>query len=281
MGVDAGDSHFRILQQKFNESWDDYKVRDLFSSIFVSPKILLIIRVIFCVWNFPILIAVGVIGWKGYIPLGVTLTYIHYTIINIWLIFALVLSYYYFRRQKETRDQFGYTRVMDGEVKHLTLSMKIFVVLFEVICPTAFFVSIVYWSLLFPNDPDFQWRTFQEHGINSLIMGTELILNRIWFQPLHIVFFLLFLCCYLALALIYHAVTSDWVYFFLNYDQWEAGLYYPGAFLFATLVYLVVLYVSKWKRKKLNRLHEQPLDDSLMINVSPDSFDAIPEVADL
>jgi len=69
--------------------------------------------------------------------------------------------------------------------------------------------------------------------------------------------------------------------FFLNYDQWEAGLYYPGAFLFATLVYLVVLYVSKWKRKKLNRLHEQPLDDSLMINVSPDSFDAIPEVADL
>lgn len=113
-----------------------------------------------------------------------------------------------------------------------------------------FLVTIVYWAVLY-KDPWFArefdaWSNVSQHAINSAFALFELLIPRTSPPPwLHILWLIVILLGYLAVAYITVADQGWYVYDFLDYKE-TGGRGYVAAYIIGIAVGIVVIFLVAW-----------------------------------
>ncbi|KAL5534876.1 hypothetical protein ACEPAG_1341 [Sanghuangporus baumii] len=127
------------------------------------------------------------------------------------------------------------------------------VLLFSTITTFPFIVTIVFWAVLFPDNP-FEdkfdvWSNVSMHAFNSVFALFEILFTHAGPTPwTHIPFIVIILACYLGVAYITRATEGFYVYSFLNPSKegtslagWIIGIAASGAVIFSITRVLCVL----------------------------------------
>jgi hypothetical protein len=93
------------------------------------------------------------------------------------------------------------------EREPLNYGQRCFWVLFEILCPVAFLVTGVYWSVLFKGG-EITWHNFHLHATNSIVMLFELFVSRHYLRGSHIFFLFLFGGAFIGWLFLVHYWTN-------------------------------------------------------------------------
>jgi len=248
--------------------WDRIGPAHLLHSHLVSPRALLFVRCLFALWLLPANIVLAIRDWgpnEQGLALGVTLSYLSWTAIVLY--FILVTGYTIANRELLTQPAVVLNREPDLSVSLAVPDQapstggcgggcgcggrchKALWVMYEILTPTAFVVTIVYWSLLHKGK-GLSWQDAHMHSANSLTMLTELLLNRLPVMATHSLFMLAFGTLYLCWSLAVHGVSGQFIYPFLNYDaaRWS-WVCYPAVLAFALLLYFGAFALVKLRER--------------------------------
>eukprot|EP01006_Ploeotia_vitrea_P012605 TRINITY_DN33328_c0_g1_i1.p1 TRINITY_DN33328_c0_g1~~TRINITY_DN33328_c0_g1_i1.p1 ORF type:complete len:319 (+),score=144.45 TRINITY_DN33328_c0_g1_i1:68-1024(+) len=243
--------------------WEQVRPVDGFTSHFVSLRTLLIVRTVFVLWNVPACVYVGVVyQWSAdspkhnKIPLIATLSYLHYCALVLYLVVAVVLSY---RRRVENARAEAYATlyhrsIVREEWEPLTGGVRVMFVMFEVIVPITWLVTLVYWTALY-SARQLGYLTFQLHAANSFISLTEMLLVKWVPRKRHFVFVVLLGAGYIASADLTHHLTGQWVYWFLRLDQIQAAYFVPALFVVGLIMYMVAYGVAVLRERHAHKMY--------------------------
>jgi hypothetical protein len=121
---------------------------------------------------------------------------------------------------------------------------------YSTIITYPFLVTIVYWVVLFKGpwfDLEFEaWSNITQHGLNSAFALFELLIPRTSPPPwLHMVWLILILAGYLALAYVTYADQGFYTYGFLDHnDVGSRGL--VAAYIFGILAGIIIIFCLAW-----------------------------------
>jgi len=128
-------------------------------------------------------------------------------------------------------------------------------VLFEVCSPSSILVCIVFWAILAPQCHRAGGRhchgfySLQQHGVNTLMLLMDFLMNRLVVHPSHMCFMLLWVGVYCVFVwLQYFGITGWWPYFFLELN-WYALVWYPALLTLHAGVFLICVLLSKCKQR--------------------------------
>lgn len=124
-----------------------------------------------------------------------------------------------------------------------------------------FLVTIVYWGVIFSGSwftIEFSaWSNISEHAMNSAFALFEISMSRINPPPwVHLVWLILILACYLALAYITYYTKGIYVYSFLDSSNGKSGIvtgYCFGIAIAICIIFCIIkgLYtLRKWATEK-------------------------------
>lgn len=120
--------------------------------------------------------------------------------------------------------------------------------LYTTVITFPFLVTIVFWTILY-DDPWFPvqfdaWSNTSRHGLNSLFALLELLLPATNPPPgLHLLFLIIILALYLALAYLTFATQGFYTYNFLDPTSGRGRVV---AYCFGILAAIIVLYIVVW-----------------------------------
>ncbi|KAL8417796.1 hypothetical protein RB594_001430 [Gaeumannomyces avenae] len=126
---------------------------------------------------------------------------------------------------------------------------------YTTICVFPLIVTVVYWGILFtrPFDDTFSWwSNVSRHAMNAGFALFEVIFPRTALPPwIHILWLLVVLCLYLALAYLTHATRGFYVYPFLDPSKGSGRLagYVCGIAVSCVVFFLLVrglIWVRTW-----------------------------------
>jgi uncharacterized membrane protein len=104
---------------------------------------------------------------------------------------------------------------------------------------------VVYWALIFDGFLDrFElWSNVSEHALNSVFSLFELIFARTEPLPwIHVLWLVIILALYLAVAFITHASAHWWVYTFLD-DSRKGGQGRVAGYIIGILVACIIVFI--------------------------------------
>lgn len=134
-------------------------------------------------------------------------------------------------------------------------------VFYSTVVTFPFLVTLVFWAILY-KDPWFPvveegWSNISQHALNSLFALVEVVLPRTSPPPpLHIVFLVILLACYLALAYITHATEGFYPYSFLDPGKGNGRV---TGYCFGILIAICVIFGIVWGVIWLRNLATQKL----------------------
>eukprot|EP00455_Lapot_gusevi_P045947 TRINITY_DN595_c0_g1_i1.p1 TRINITY_DN595_c0_g1~~TRINITY_DN595_c0_g1_i1.p1 ORF type:complete len:252 (+),score=31.25 TRINITY_DN595_c0_g1_i1:88-843(+) len=232
---------------------------DFVSSPVVPSSVLLAVRTAFFLWNSIVLLYIYSIEWGNLaLPLPVYLTFQSYTIICFYFFLTLLVTY---QNRTIYKMTVSYS-VNTIERQPLTTSMKIMWVLFEMFAPLALFVTLIYWSLIYPKEQQVRmWSDVHIHAVNSFVMMTELALNRLVFVPTHVIFMLTFGAYYLVWGFIVNAIWGKWAYYFLDPSVHKyVWIYYIFLIILSLCLYFTCYALARLRDTLTNKDEaKQPL----------------------
>ncbi|KAI9292600.1 hypothetical protein K502DRAFT_367470 [Neoconidiobolus thromboides FSU 785] len=217
-------------------------------SNFISTRTLLVIRSILTLYCIAAVIVLFIKNKAIPITYFVFLTHLSYFGITVYFI---ITTYFTLRSYLHAPTYVPFNNI------HWSFRF-IYSLLFQSIMLLAPVVTIVYWSLLFPNDtklktdPVYAYQSISMHALNLVFCWIELILCCNMFVFWHFIPLIVILYLYLPMAILVHKIHGFWIYPFLNYID------YPITFtvvVIALLVLAVVLqliycYVYKLRDRK-------------------------------
>ncbi|KAI5920698.1 hypothetical protein F4810DRAFT_404003 [Camillea tinctor] len=110
-----------------------------------------------------------------------------------------------------------------------------------------FIVTIVYWGVLYSGSFATQfaaWGNVSEHAFNSVFALTEILLPRTAPMPwIHMLWLIVLLAFYLALAYLTHATKGFYTYSFL--DPEITGKY-VAAYVFGIAIAAIIIFIIVW-----------------------------------
>ncbi|KAM0799252.1 hypothetical protein BDR22DRAFT_807714 [Usnea florida] len=121
-------------------------------------------------------------------------------------------------------------------------------VFYTTVVTFPFLVTIVFWGVLY-RSPWFPiveegWSNISQHALNSLFALLEIVLPRTSPPPpLHIVFLIVLLACYLALAYITHSTEGFYPYSFLDTSKGSGRV---AGYCFGILAAICVIFGIVW-----------------------------------
>lgn len=122
-----------------------------------------------------------------------------------------------------------------------------------------FLVTIVFWVILYDGQwftlEFYAWSNVTRHGLNSFFALLELLLPTTDPPPwLHLVFLILILALYVALAYLTHATQGFYTYDFLDPATGSGKVAaYCFGILAAVIVVFIVVWLLIWARRKFTR----------------------------
>jgi len=223
--------------------FDSLRSEDLVTSSILPSQVLLGMRITFALYIFALLIY----GWATDFTLFWSYyTNMNFTILCIYFVSVSCIGIYYHSSNKEAyKDE-----------KNTTNFQKFTWVLFEFTTTNAFFLDIVFWTLLFTGSIDVY--TVSAHALNSFFVLNELIFNNLQVFMAHFFFVLGFGILYLFFAWIYFAIGHYWIYSFLNWSRgWISAAYYIGVLLGGLVVFVVVFLLVLLRTKIYSKICSQ------------------------
>lgn len=133
---------------------------------------------------------------------------------------------------------------------------KIFVVLVEVELPVSLMVTVVFWTVLFPEERPHQnttWRWFDnisEHVFNFVLILFEFLSNRILLYPERWSFAICWTCLYALFALTYDKIQNDgtYIYPFLDSSSPHSIPWFLGICILVLAVHYMMCILSSLKQ---------------------------------
>lgn len=113
-----------------------------------------------------------------------------------------------------------------------------------------FIVTIVYWGVLY-EDPWFglrfdAWRNISQHALNAGYALFEIFIPRTEPPPwIHLLWLIVILLAYLALAFVNLARTGDYVYSFLDYEE-VGGRGFVAAYVLGIAAGICIVFAVVW-----------------------------------
>ncbi|MCJ1272573.1 hypothetical protein MMC21_000359 [Puttea exsequens] len=172
-------------------------------------------------------------------------TDLNYCGLAFYSLFAAAHTFSYWRRGRSWLQGWG----RPAQVAHA--------VLYTTVVTFSFLVTVVFWVVLYNGlwfaRTEQGWSNISQHALNSLFALFELILPRTSPPPpLHVVFLIIVLALYLALAYITHATAGWYPYSFLDPKRGAAHLAgFIVGILVAACVIFGIVWVITWARVKL------------------------------
>ncbi|PWW78782.1 hypothetical protein C7212DRAFT_273109 [Tuber magnatum] len=128
--------------------------------------------------------------------------------------------------------------------------------LYTTIITFPFLVTVVYWTILAPDESPFgttylAWSNISFHALNSVFAIFEVLMSRTERPPwLHIPFLILILAGYLGVAYITKATKGFYTYSFLNPGESGSGMVATYVFGIAAAICLVfvIIWLIIWLR---------------------------------
>jgi len=250
---------YQRIHKKF--LWEHQVKKDRVMSYWplIHPLLLTIIRTLIGLYCFCIIIY-GLDQDPGY-------WFIYFTDLT----FILLTSYFLIQGFTGIYFQF-----LSQEKKELFLEApsngfdKFVWVLFEVVIPSACFLTTVYWTLLFTGDLSID--NFSIHALNSVWALTELMLTRFDIIAIHYLFPFLYLLLYTFWAWIYYARFNLWIYPFLSWSVGPvAAAYYLGVLILSIIFYFILKGICELRNWILRKkgFREKKSDEIEMETKSP------------
>ena len=122
--------------------------------------------------------------------------------------------------------------------------------LFDIIFANSLLIGIIFWTILYDKN-DATWLAYGEHGINTLLLIIEFILNPFLTQWTSIVYASCSLpAAYASFAWISHDTwLSKWPYSFLDVESQYAPVWYLGLLIGHGIFFSITIALSKLKQK--------------------------------
>ncbi|CAJ2499940.1 Uu.00g027930.m01.CDS01 [Anthostomella pinea] len=214
------------------------------TSWLVSPYVLFVLRALMALYAFTVLLFN--IGYQCARPaLGgceaSRSSFSYFTTLTYWgiafyMLAAAIHTFTYARYNHSLLDRFP---------RPLQALHALF---YSSIVTYPFLVTAVYWAILygpswFPNSYQ-AWSNISQHAMNSLFALIEIVLPRTNpMPPVHMLWLVVILACYLALAYVTHATKGFYTYSFL--DPVKTGNL-VAAYVFGIAVAILVIFGIVW-----------------------------------
>ncbi|OQR86210.1 hypothetical protein ACHHYP_20504 [Achlya hypogyna] len=126
---------------------------------------------------------------------------------------------------------------------------------FDVCLPMAFFVALVFWSLLYYPGVEFDLASDVQHGLNALCFAIEFAWNDRVLTARHAPHVSLWPLIYFLFIWLSHDTLFDggWPYDFMVLERPSAPLWYLGMFLTQAVLFQIALVASRYKQRWSNR----------------------------
>lgn len=217
------------------------------TSWLLPPYLLASLRLLLSLYAFVTIFTI--FGWDDAHHLATTArqSFSYFTNLTYW-----GLAFYFLLSALHT---FSYARTgkawLQSWPKPLQAAHAIF---YTTVVTFPFLVTLVFWAILYKN-PWFSvveqgWSNISQHALNSLFALFEIMLPRTSPPPpLHIVFLVILLACYLALAYITHATEGFYPYSFLDTSKGSGRVTgYCFGILIASCVIFGIVWAVIWLR---------------------------------
>ncbi|UNI23133.1 hypothetical protein JDV02_008970 [Purpureocillium takamizusanense] len=212
------------------------------TSWLLSPWLLFAVRALFCVYGF--LTLFFIIGWEcSHDAAGgcreARQSFSYFTVLTYW-----GLAFYFLAASVHTG-----TYALTGRplLERLPQPLRALHSLFYTTVVTLpFLVTIVFWAVLYKGvwfSTAFDgWHNVSQHAMNSLFALFELVVPRTAPpEPVHLLWLVLILLGYLAVAYVTLADQGFYTYSFLDHDA-VGGRGYVAAYVFGIAVGIVIIF---------------------------------------
>lgn len=145
---------------------------------------------------------------------------------------------------------------------------KVIVSLYSVCGATAFFITVINFSLL---SPSLNFWNISEHMVTTIAILIEISLNAFQVQPIQYIFCASWIMLYVGFIWIIHlSGLKDWPYWFLDADNWTSLLWYSGLFVLD-----VVFFTIWWSIHKVKAIVADYINNKPSTRPSSDDFESL------
>lgn len=126
------------------------------------------------------------------------------------------------------------------------------ILIFQVFATAALFLDVVYWALLYKDNPNVSFKNLTTHAINLACVLLDIFFSlRMNFKLMYWLIFFLYVVVYVIFMWIRYAIVDDFVYNIYDYRTQSTGrtvLNYVGTFLWAVVAGIVMILISRFNR---------------------------------
>lgn len=133
---------------------------------------------------------------------------------------------------------------------------KIVHFLFELAWSIESNIAIIYWSFLFPINPQMEYLNFFAHLVTFMILTIDQFNNTIIFYPRHGILILIFVAVYTLFNLIYVMSSGTTIYAPLTFTNWISYVFLLCSLLIVLCSFVISYYYNRIKMRKLSKLIE-------------------------
>ncbi|GES84038.1 hypothetical protein RCL_jg19572.t1 [Rhizophagus clarus] len=215
--------------------YNDFNAEKSVTSWFTTPKILLIIRGIISLYTWIILIDqfVSSLIYDGPDDFFKFFTNYSYVGLTAYFTTAFYRSYRYVTKNCESTSFRNQPNILNW----------LFWLLYHTIVHFPILLTLFYWLFLYNEElnPFEWWIIVSMHGFNSLFVIIEVFLNRQIMSASFIILNLTIQILYTFIVYINYAVTSHWVYEFMDFTKGiKSALWYIGLIIGSTLIFFIM-----------------------------------------
>lgn len=218
--------------------YNDFDAKKSVTSWFISPKSLLIIRGIICLYSWIVLIGKTVNYAMNYDAISYLTYFTHFSYIGLVAYFTLTAFCH----------SYGYVR--KNKIPQHKLFNWLFWLLYHTLAHFTTIIILTYW--IFFSDyfvktnpqPYNWWLNISIHALNFLFAIVEVFLNRQIMVASFVILNLILEILYLGVVNIYYAEHSKWVYEFLDVTKGlKSFWWYLGLFIGFIVIYFIMYAV--------------------------------------